>query len=240
MVKSLIPTDGRAELEAIQREKHERALRNLVTGVTPPGDFPGEAIPRRPARGGASVQYVPGWWFTGQANALWGYMWDFEVLDQGVGKEQIWVKGKVTVKVRGETVIERRPDGTVIETRSDPMEVSKTQYGGSDIKKKKNSDVIIDIGDDLKSAATDSKKKCLTEFGFASDIYGRREADEVGAVSSQQLDSLYKVGEGLGWNRDKVIEYVVEESGKKPEELETLAILGMINQLREMGEEQEQ
>jgi len=213
--KSLIRTDGQAELEDLQRVRFERAVRNLVTGVTPPTDFPGDIIPKRPIRGGAQVQYVPGWWVIEQLNALFGYFWDFEVSDQSIGKDQVWVKGKLTVK------------------GSDGMVISKTQFGGSDIKKMRSTGAIMDIGDDLKSAATDSLKKCATLLGIAKDIYGKRESNEVGAASTQQLDSLYKVGESLGWDREKVVDYAVKEHGKRPEELEILAVLGLINQLRE-------
>jgi len=203
--KSLIRTDGQAELEDLQRVRFERAVRNLVTGVTPPTDFPGDIIPKRPIRGGAQVQYVPGWWVIEQLNALFGYFWDFEVSDQSIGKDQVWVKGKLTVK------------------GSDGMVISKTQFGGSDIKKMRSTGAIMDIGDDLKSAATDSLKKCATLLGIAKDIYGKRESNEVGAASTQQLDSLYKVGESLGWDREKVVDYAVKEHGKRPEELEILA-----------------
>ena len=85
--RSLIRVNGKdPELEGLQRAKFDEAIRNLVTGTTPK-----DVIFQRPARGGLQVAYVPGWWFIQQLNALFGYLWDFEILEQDIGKRQVWV-----------------------------------------------------------------------------------------------------------------------------------------------------
>ena len=221
MERSLVPIESASEdlkeqLLKIQKEKFEGALKNLVTGVTPK-----DVVFQRPARGGIQVDYVPGWWFITQLNALFSYNWDFEILDQNIGQKQVWVKGKLIV---------RGADGLVI---------TKTAFGGSDIKfyteKADKAGQIIDIGDDLKSAATDAMKKAATLLGFAPDIYGQREVLEQTGPSRAHLNTLYSVGEKAGLTKDQVDDYVMKKYSKEPKELEVIAVLGLIQELRSKG-----
>ena len=196
MERSLVPVESasedlREQLSALQKEKFEEALKGLVTGVTPR-----DVIFQRPSRGGIQVDYVPGWWFISQLNALFNWNWDFEVLEQDIGTKQVWVKGKLVV---------RGVDGMVI---------SKTAFGGSDIKTKKDTGEIIDIGDDLKSAATDAMKKAATLLGFAPDVYGRREVLEQTGPGRAQLKALYSVGEKSGMTEEQVDDYVMKKYSK--------------------------
>lgn len=213
--KSLMPLEGEkfTDLEAIRQKKHEDALRNLYTGTTPR-----EVIFQRPIRGGAQVDYVPGWWFVEQLNALFGHLWDFEVLDQFVGEKQVWVKGRIVAK---------GPEG---------MTVSKTAFGGSEIKKYSDKSdkfgQVIDIGDDLKAAATDALKKAATLLGIAADIYGKREVLEQTSPQKAQLETLYKIGKGKGMDKEAVDAFCVEESGKELDELEAVEVLGLVAKLR--------
>lgn len=220
-----------SELSEILRRNHEEALRNLVTGKTPK-----KVVYQRPIRGGSQTDYVPGWWFDQQANALFHHLWSHQVVEKYVGENQIWTLDRVTVHVPGSTVIERKPDGTVVETRYDSLNVVKEQFGGSDIKKYtqnppkgKSVGDVIDIGDDLKSSATDGKKKCLTAFGFAPDIYGQR---DTGVTS--QLKTLYSVGEKKGMSAKEVDQFSKEEMEKDPESLQSLEVLTLIQKIREL------
>lgn len=211
----LIPVEGEQfdDLKEIQKERYEAALRNLITGITPK-----EVIYQKPARGGADIDYVPGWWFVEQLNALFGYLWDFEVVEQFVGEKQVWVKGKLTVK------------------SSTGVTVSKTAFGGSDIKKYSDrsdkAGQVIDIGDDLKAAATDAMKKAATLLGIAADIYGKREKLELGRSDKSQLGALYKIGDSKGMDKEKVDDYCMKKHGKTPDELEAIEVLGLIAELR--------
>lgn len=210
--RELIPVpegDKFPALEAIKKEKYEAALTNLVTGKTPR-----DVVFNRPIRGGANADYVPGWWFVEQLNSLFGHFWDFEILREGIGSKQVWVLGKLTVK---------SPDGKA---------VTKTAYGGSDIKFKKDTTEIIDIGDDLKAAATDSMKKASTLLGIASDIYGKREVIEQTAPQKSQLEAMYKVGKDKGMDKEKVDDFCMQKHGKLPDELEAFLVLGLIQELR--------
>ncbi len=231
MEQSLIQLDGKnKDLADILEKNKQEALRNLVTGTTPK-----DVVFQRPARGGLQVGYVPGWWFVGQANSLFNFLWNSEVLDQTVGEKQVWVKVQLTITVPGRTVIEKRSDGTTVETKLDPVTIVKVQFGGADVKRLKSTNEIIDIADDLKSAATDGLKKCFSLVGFASDIYGKREELEQTGPKKSQLEALYKVGETKGLTEDQVDEICTNKYGKAPEELEVVLLLGLMQELRTRG-----
>lgn len=240
----LVETGSREDLGTLQREKYESALRNLVTGKTPKEDFPGGKIPKRPIRGGSNTDYIPGWWFIDQANALFGHLWSFQVIDKcpvTASTEQIWVLGRITVHVPGKTVVTttRNPDGSITTTehKYEAVNVVKEQYGGSDIKKLKTG-AIMDIADDFKSAATDAMKKALTSFGFGADIYGRRELLEQTSPIKSQLDALYRIGEKKGMDKKQVDDKIFTEYQKKPEELESVLVLGFIAKLRALPDKE--
>ena len=150
-----------------------------------------------------------------QLNSLFSHFWDFKILREGIGQKQVWILGELTVK--------------------DPktsLAVTKTAYGGSDIKFKKDTTEIIDIGDDLKAAATDSMKKAATLLGIASDIYGKREVIEQTAPQESQLEAMYEVGKDKGMDREKVDDFCMQKHGKLPNELEAFLVLGLIQELR--------
>lgn len=201
-----------ADLEKTQQGKFEEAIQNLVYANTPR-----DVVYKRPARGGAQVDYIPGWWFIQQLNALFNYNWDLEVMDQGflgTPPSQVWVRVKLTVKSGGITV-------------------TKTAYGGSDIKKLSTTGAIIDLGDDLKSAETDGMKKAATFLGIAADIYGKREVQDSTVPNKSQLDMLYKVGEKANMDKAKVDAFVTKKyPDKKASDLEVVLILGLIQDIR--------
>ena len=230
---SVLSEDQKLDILDKRREDFSRAVTNLITGITPKEDFPGGVIPVRPIRGGAKTRYVPGWWFIKQLNALFGHFWDFEVITQEVGKEQLWVRGTLTVNIPGKTVIERRQDGSTYEVHYDPITIRKTQYGGSDVKKLREGGAVMDIADDLKSAATDCMKKCATLIGLASDIYGAKENVSETAANGKQLEILYRVANEVGLTDiDMVNSYSLVEFGKTAKDLEQLEALDLIAKCR--------
>ena len=60
------------------------------------------------------------------------------------------------------------------------------QFGNKDVICKRGTDIPLSIGNDLKSAATDALKKCASELGLASDIYGKLEFKEIKVVDSNE------------------------------------------------------
>ena len=136
---------------------------------------PSEFIRTRPGRGGKTFSYVEAGYVIDLLNTTFNGMWDFNIEEQQVGQGQVWVRGKLTVKFPV-----YNPDKSIhsIET------LSKTQFGGSDIKTAQGTTTAIDIADDLKAAASDSLKKCASLFGFAADIYWNKNKGGAAAPAS--------------------------------------------------------
>ena len=118
---------------------------------------------------------------------MFGWDWDFEVLEDKIMHDEAIVKGRLTCRSNGRTII-------------------KTQYGNKDIMYKRGTDaqgnrVPLSIGNDLKSAATDCLKKCAAEIGIAADIYNKDEFKEIQvkdwikdidkAETSEELDMIW-------------------------------------------------
>lgn len=85
-------------------------------------------------------------------NQVFGWDWNFRILDQQAGKKQVWVRGELTVRA------------------SDHV-ITKGQFGGADIKYSRQSNEPVSIADDLKAAASDCLKKCASMLGIAGDVY---------------------------------------------------------------------
>ncbi len=118
---------------------------------------------------GGNFSYVPVAYVQQKLNQIFGWAWDFEVKSHGVEIEskQIWVLGKLTVKIPANNT----PTGYV--------ELTKEQFGQSEVKMLKTGGVM-NLGNDLKAAASDALKKCASQFGIASDVYGKNEYTELG------------------------------------------------------------
>lgn len=85
-------------------------------------------------------------------NQVFGYDWDSRILDQQIGKKQVWVRGELTVRVKDHSV-------------------TKGQYDGADIKFNRQTNQPVSIADDLKASASDSLKKCASVLGIAGDVH---------------------------------------------------------------------
>jgi len=231
--KGIIPygkadAEFQAEIAEVRKEKFRAALKAIVTGKTPTDEFPNKELPTRPIRGGKTeVDYIPGWWMLNQLNALFSHNWDFQIVDKGIDtkEDQVWVLGRLTVRDEaGNSVI-------------------KEQFGGSDIKRysekhPKHPNGIMDLADDLKAASTDSLKKCSTELGFGSDVYGNRELLEKTAAPKSQIRVLYKRAEEAGMGVSDVEELCAYEfEGAKPEELVEIKMLDLLDKLNKIIKE---
>ncbi len=113
---------------------------------------PRQFIKSRPGPGGIALSYVEVGYVINILNQVFGWDWDFKILDQQIGKKQVWVRGELTVRLRGHTI-------------------TKGQYGGADIKLNRGSGEPVSIADDLKAAASDCLKKCASMLGIAGDVY---------------------------------------------------------------------
>lgn len=125
------------------------------------GSTPKQHVYRRVGKGGQTFDYVTGNYITKALNFIFGWNWDFEIVDKGIEGGQVWVQGRLTV--RG-----NKPGEQIV----------KVQFGRADIKYRRGTKDMLDYGNDLKAAATDAKKKCASELGIASDIYGKADHKE--------------------------------------------------------------
>lgn len=129
---------------------------------------PAEYVHKRRAKGGGFWDYVSVGYVTKVLNLAFGFDWDFIIHDQQYDLEvgQAWVKGELCIRAGASTV-------------------RKMQFGRVDIKFKKDGSGPLDLGNDLKAAASDALKKCASMVGVAQDIYSREDYRPVRVVESQ-------------------------------------------------------
>lgn len=142
---------------------------------------PTKYVKKRPAKGGGTWEYVTGGYVKKCLNLMFGWDWDFEIIDEKIMLEakEVVVKGRLTCRSNGHTIV-------------------KMQYGNKDIIFKKGTNIPLSIGNDLKSASTDALKKCASEIGIASDIYNKEDFNEVRIVSEDySLDRLKELFSSL-------------------------------------------
>ena len=89
-------------------------------------------------------------------------MWSSDIVEIREKHNQIQATVKITI---------HKQDGTPLLWKSD--------IGKKDITYKKGTDIPLDYGNDEKSAVTDGIKRCASQFGIASDIYGKEEFKEI-------------------------------------------------------------
>lgn len=126
-----------------------QAQKTFITQKTPR-----KFIKTRPGPGGMPLRYVEVGYVINILNQAFGWDWDFRILDQQVGKRQVWVRGELSVRVGERTII-------------------KGQYGGAEIKFNRTTGEPLSIADDLKAAASDCLKKSASLLSIAGDLYWR-------------------------------------------------------------------
>lgn len=165
------------------------------------GHTPAKFVRQRPAKGGGTWNYVSGGYVQKALNIAFGWNWDFEIVSEHTFDSEVVVKGRLTCRANGNTIV-------------------KTQYGNKDIMKRKGSNEPLSIGNDMKAAATDALKKCAQQIGIAADVYTPDdfEASSVGEVKPMKLtpkfnkwaDVVAWVGKG-GKRSDLAKKYLVTD-----------------------------
>lgn len=103
----------------------------------------------RDVRGGVELEYHTGEQITTRLNETIGFLaWSFRVIEHGIHAEadECWALGELTVTVGDRTVV-------------------RQQFGSQKIKRSRSSGTPLDIGFDLKGAATDALKKAASLIG---------------------------------------------------------------------------
>src|SRR4051812_23700632 len=152
------------ELVPRRDDKHRLMLQTLSEAQV---DFLMQRTPRREikmraGRGGMQFAYVEHGYVTERLNLVFGFNWDFEIVDKQILDDEVIVQARLTV---------RTPGGQTI---------VKTQFGGAEIKRHASgarSGRPLSIADDYKAAASDALKKCASLLGIGLDLYGRDRPD---------------------------------------------------------------
>src|SRR5205814_1873948 len=109
-------------------------------------------------RGGVELEYITGEQATTRLNETLGFLnWSFRIVEHGIAAEadECWALGEITVSL----------DGRV---------VSRQQFGSQKVKRSRSSGTPLDIGFDLKGAATDALKKCASLVGVALYLWKKQ------------------------------------------------------------------
>ncbi len=114
---------------------------------------PKEFIKTRPGAGGQSFRYVTVGYVLSQLNIAFGFNWEWRVIEQQVGNDQIWLRGELTIK-----------DFTTGNS------VTRSGVGGAIIKKSTRNGEPISVANDLKSADSDALKVAAAKFGIGADV----------------------------------------------------------------------
>lgn len=186
--KMLAPVYTLADINKSGKQILNKEQIQMIVGSTPKNQ-----IYERPAKGGGKWSYVKGSYVKKMLNMVFGWDWDFEVVEYKFDLQikQAFVLGKLTVRLGDK----------------EKMTLTKMQFGRVDIKfktvwdkelgKKVPTDEPLDIGNDLKAATTDALKKCASELGIASDIYADNEFKEIYLIEDTVEDKAEIIKEML-------------------------------------------
>ena len=176
---------------------------------------PSQYVRQRPAKGGGVWHYVSGAYVRKVLNLMFGWDWDFEVLSEMIQGNQVIVKGKLTCRVNGKSIV-------------------KTQFGCKEIMMRKGTNEPLNLGNDFKSATTDALKKCSAEIGIAGDIYGKDEFKEIDVIQ----DDLSAESVHVSKEKERVIKHI--ENAITIESLKQVEKLAVVYELFEIYDEKHQ
>lgn len=201
----LVLSEGEASrwLEVLEKSPHFWlfAITQILSRPTPR-----EYVQTRKGPVGSILTYVEGSYAVATLAALsrLGVMSTFEILQTDVSSEGVECLGKLTLKFY---------------TNGNWSEVSKSQWGGN-VRQSG-----VPLGSTKKAAATDALKKCLSQFGWAHDVY-TTEAEwspppSKEEMKGKQAESFYARAKEKGMTTEEAVKYCQEATNKKPEELDT-------------------
>jgi hypothetical protein len=143
----------------------------------------------RDLRGGVELEYVTGEQVTTRLNDELGFLnWSFRVLEHGIHAEadECWVLGELTVTLDGRTV-------------------NRQQFGSQKVKRSRASGTPMDIGFDLKGAATDALKKCASLVGVGLYLWKKEPPAGFGNGSASGQGTTGGYGHQNGTNGMHVV-----------------------------------
>lgn len=158
-------------------------------------------------RGGVRITYVTGEQVTSRLNEELGFdRWQFEIVEHGLHVEanEFWVRGRLSCW-------------------SDLLErwIVREQFGSQKIKRPRGGGAPLDIGFDLKGAATDALKKCASLIGVGLYLSHREEQPErepsptpgPSCADCKRPILAYRFSNGEHWSVAKVVDRSRSEFG---------------------------
>ncbi len=166
-----------------QADKHEVYFADVYRKLAEPFE-----VTFRDTRGGVELEYITGEQCVSRLNEVLGVAgWSFTVKEHGLDQEadEVWVLGELTANFGGTLVV-------------------RQQFGSQKVKRSKATGTPIDIGFDMKGAATDALKKCAMLLGVGLYL-SKKEAPSVVANGVESADRLVceECGEELKETRFK-------------------------------------
>jgi len=144
---------------------------------------PKEYIYHRPGRGKDQFDYVSIGYVIKKLNRIFGFAgWDFEVVQQEIREGHIWVLGRLTFKDnKGHTITKMQFGSAAVKFLTEPKKDEKGGFvrDANGRPMRVPTKEMVDLGDDLKAAASDALKKSAALLGIASDVYYEKEYREV-------------------------------------------------------------
>jgi len=138
-------------------------------------EFGPEQIKQREGNFGKTLDYIEGHSVIQRLNDAFDADWSFVIIKHEIIKEtdEVIVLGELGA-------------GTI----------KKTQFGSSRITRTRNTGDMLGLADDLKSAATDSLKKCATMLGIGLHLYNKDDENNQRPNGGNQPN-------GQGWNNNQ-------------------------------------
>lgn len=162
-------------------------------------EFEPSQIKRRRGAFGNDLDYVETADVIRRLNQAFDGEWSFEIIEHQQLFDEVVVLGKLTAEG-----------------------ITKTQFGSHKITKAKKDGEVVNIGYDLKAAASDALKKASTHFGVALHLYSENIADEPRepvnrnamtpsesdeTISKEQLAEIKQLRTKLKWSADDVMDH---------------------------------
>jgi hypothetical protein len=119
-------------------------------------------------RGGVELTYITGEQCVSRLNDVLGPAgWSFRILKDGIHPEadEAWCLGELEADIDGTRIV-------------------RQQYGSQKLKRRRSDNQVLDIGFDLKGAATDALKKCASLIGVG--LYLSKKEGGVAATGHEE------------------------------------------------------
>lgn len=182
--EEIVHANGSALIEDGDRELYEQAAARFPL-----------AAHKTELRGGQEITYLEGESLISKMNRTFVYGWESVVVEDGINEnaDECWARVRVTIwrkaSTRTITVVDAKDSArsTTTTTLTEQLiPISREQYGSQKLKRARATGKILDIGFDLKGAATDALKKALSLFGLGLYLWNKEERAMLKALIEEE------------------------------------------------------